>query len=171
MSTQSDWNAYAAAVGTAWGLCASCEPVYSGKKIFRQYNLNRQLLGLPVSLAVPAIETICDCSIADLNYSASVGFPFPPRVLIAGTFPTELPFYIVANCGLGLANPVLKLNIGNFDINLDGPNPTQAWLLKVQTLIGQQPSAVASTVVVRVCNFYGDGRPGPSTLVNSFFTP
>jgi len=46
LSNQADWISYAVAIAGDWDLCANCNPGSSGKKLFRQYNFNRELLGL-----------------------------------------------------------------------------------------------------------------------------
>lgn len=47
---QAPWETYANNINGAWQLCANCQPGAGGKKLFRQVNFNRQLIGLPVNL-------------------------------------------------------------------------------------------------------------------------
>ena len=56
LPNQADWNDYAANIDGEWALCANCTPMSSGKKLFRQYNWNRFLLGKP-TITVPIDNT------------------------------------------------------------------------------------------------------------------
>ena len=51
MSTQAEWDVYADNITDGWDLCANCTRDATGKKLFRQYNFYRTLLGLPIVLS------------------------------------------------------------------------------------------------------------------------
>jgi hypothetical protein len=44
---QSDWESFAETIDGLWQLCANCMPDGGAKKLFRQVNFNRQIMGLP----------------------------------------------------------------------------------------------------------------------------
>jgi hypothetical protein len=49
LADKTPWVTYAATINGEWQLCANCQPESSGKKLFRQYNFNRQSIGLSVA--------------------------------------------------------------------------------------------------------------------------
>lgn len=47
LTNQADWDAYNANISGNWVLCANCVLPNTGKKLYRQYNFYRMILGLP----------------------------------------------------------------------------------------------------------------------------
>lgn len=100
---QTPWVTYAENIADQWQLCASCAPMSSGKKLFRQYNFNRQSIGLSV-VDVP-VDDEEFCEVDEIHWV----FGVDPSLGNIGFF-TEagiyVPTWIQAQVGKVLSNPI-----------------------------------------------------------------
>lgn len=146
MGTQAEWNTYAANVANQWNLCANCEVSQGGKKLFRQYNFNRSLVGLGrIDTPVDDTEVVDQGGIAFQIYLTAFGAP--AGLFINTTFPA--PVWIVAQAGKALGNPLIHFVPGDefrFYLSTD---PTFIWFDNLKTI----PSLVG-------CAFSDTGAPG-----------
>jgi hypothetical protein len=167
MSSQAEWQVYAANIEGEWSLCANCEPGASGKKLFRQYNFNRMLIGLPI-VDSPINNT------EFVNATGQGGITIV-RTLSTGLFRTtwsaiedNLPYYGAGNIGLSMSNPVVEFTADEHEPSTSGP--VHDWILAVAAgLIPGFPNVANQTANVWVCYFAGDGAPGPRLMASILF--
>jgi hypothetical protein len=105
------WITYAAFRGGNWQLCANCQPDAGPKKLYRQYNWNNALAGLPLAAApVDPTETI-SIAVLELQYwnNGPLGGPNAQFTLTPGDY------LIVATAQLGMTvgNPQMTNILGD----------------------------------------------------------
>jgi hypothetical protein len=106
LSDKSPWVTYAANIGGLWQLCANCEPDAGPKKLYRQYNFNRSILGLP-SVSAPIDDTEwAHASDFSIGYEPSTGAP-SDCTFLANYF-SEQDYYLLQT-GQVMANQYIIL--------------------------------------------------------------
>jgi hypothetical protein len=157
LADKAPWVAYATNIVGEWSLCANCMPDGGAKKLFRQYNFNRELIGLPVVIAPVDDTEVCDASMQDVQWVLETGTTFETTIAV---LTSEASFYIVASLGKALANPVIAFNGSDAGVSLTVPNIYSAWVQAVMTSLGffGQPGELFGTVPM--CVFNVSGAPG-----------
>lgn len=142
LADKSPWIGYADNISGQWALCASCMPDEGGKKLFRQYNFNRTILGLNI-VTVP----ISDNAFAEPNLV--VIEDFRPVSIILG-FDNSVGFqWYVFQAGRQLMNPVAGyVGIDEAEVVIPTDPAFAAW------------SAVLDSGGKVYCCFDQDGAPG-----------
>jgi hypothetical protein len=155
IATQADWVTYAANIAGEWDLCANCSPDASGKKLFRQYNFNRTLRGLPI-VNTPVDNTEYAVPASLIFYYVDAADPLGPSLQVSFG-PTGITTIVTAQLGLQNANPSLDTT-GLLPIQTVTAGPLfdfgQQVTMAVCTLNGPQENWVS-------CNQNQDGAPGP----------
>ena len=151
------WAAAAAAYAGEWDLCANCQPDSGAKKFFRQWNFNRQLIGLPILLAplplAPADSPFGLNSTSTDNRSSGV--------YIVDLFvpPPSQDFLIIACVGSRLSNPRVLISPADFSTGLTS-GPVWAYFVSGnQTLMGTPPVGFSSSVAYKTCIAFPNGQP------------
>lgn len=118
LEDKSEWVAMAANIDGSWQLCANCMPDSGPKKLFRMYNFNRQLMGLPLAsmpvdpTEVPFYESL-NCA------GVFTGTPGTPFVILGPTPPYAGALYVIPQ-GYALNNPKWIGDLSQFDTPLTG---------------------------------------------------
>lgn len=145
LPNQADWISYAAAINGEWQLCANCQPESTGKKLFRQYNFNRFLIGLPlVTVPVDATE-FAAVTVFTMNW-----LPFAPGqpISLSADPATTQALYFVVPVNQQLANPAVPVPI-------PGATTIGAGDVGYAALLTIPPFTT-----VQVCVFTTNGAPG-----------
>lgn len=155
LTNQPDWVTWAVEMEGYWDLCANCAPEASGKKIFRQLNFNRSVLGLPALTTPPAFAPPAGLGDLEVNWASHQppGFNF---VLV--TCSVSGPGYGILQAGLVDNNPVLDFTGTVSGIFFEGTAEYDYWttlVLLVAPTVGQDTTA-------KLCWMGIDGVPGRS---------
>jgi hypothetical protein len=158
LPNQADWITYAANIAGNWQLCANCQPDASGKKLFRQYNYNRAILGLPI-VTVPIDATaFAEVTFITAEYVVPPISPLPAVDLNwsgSGDF-----IVLLAQQGAVMANPRLTLDPAFNGVGTIAAPPF-AWVEScVKFLIGLPPPPGSYPIFQQCCIFNLDGAPG-----------
>lgn len=151
------WAAYAAAIEGEWQLCANCMPDGGAKKLYRQYNFNRQRISLPV-VSTPTDDTeVCDAFLIGFRYDGTGG-----GLLCSWECspPPLQDFWCVASVGKSLTNPLIFLPKADNAVDQPGVTPLSVWLENVGKLIGIKFIGLEGTLSTAVCVFTVNGAPG-----------
>jgi hypothetical protein len=144
---QEIWDAYSGNISPEWNLCANCQPDQSGKKLFRQYNFNRRLIGLPtVELPIDDTERCLTSDGSSHLFSSGV-------LEVQINTDAMVNSYLVFQAGDIMSNPVLYVDNVNF-VFVDPALPVY------QYLAGQIPGTV-----LFACTFNEDGAPGKTVEI------
>jgi hypothetical protein len=180
MPTQTDWNNYHAAIALHWALCANCTVPLSGKKLYRQVNLNRSLIGLPVDDIPPAGNPYSilqgGSGYLDTTTSpASVSFDIQ-GVSATGDYAVATavldPSFNRIRLNKALASPLLFAANIAYPHFAPMPDPFGQWLADVNEAagIGYPPGGI--TVLILYCTFLPSGAPGLRRSFNcTYFGP
>lgn len=163
LSTQAAWIAYAATISGKWQLCANCASGVLAKKLFRQYNFNRMLLGL-----APVTVPIDPTAFVDPNIFICELGPFVTRPNVASMEGTTLVppnFYMIANVGLSSRNPFCYLPPDGFGTEYPPGNPIYDFFLAVNTILGTTSGGGTIATNVPCCFFDANGAPGNQLVV------
>jgi hypothetical protein len=154
LTNQTDWEIYAINIAGDWDLCANCEPGLSGKKLFRQYNSNRTIMGL--GLATTPVD--------NTEYAVSGNLEIvllgPPAVavptIVFGADGFAPDVVIQPQCGLALSNP--RITFGTITLGIAYVNgPQFDFGLAVVSALLPGPS---TGTTYASCIWTGDGAPG-----------
>lgn len=158
LSNQAAWDTYAASMFGAWALCANCQPSFAGKKIFRQINFNRRLLGLPLQ-TVPGSSPIH--VFGDVT---PVGiFGMPPGNQVSPFFssgPMAISL-LIPRVGQALGNPSLTFDPAWYGVSSMAGDPFYDWLYATLAFAGFLPLALGDSVSIPICTADLQGNPGP----------
>lgn len=146
LTDKSPWVAYAAAIAGLWRLCANCQPDAAGKKLYRQYNWNRSLIGLP-RVTAPVDGTAYGPAVPAIAEYNPLGLPIGTLGFTQCSSPHA--YYLVVQNGLGLLNPIVHL-AASLDPQLFTLGSTN-W----NALLGLQPATL-----YLACGFDDNGAPG-----------
>ena len=150
LANKAPWLTYAANIAGSWQLCANCEPGSSGKKLYRQYNFNRSLLGLsPVSAPISLSES------SDIHFVNLAIVLFPPwaQYIIVSIDGQPTASLITAQVGAVLTNPGFVFPSFTADLNI--PEGTSAF---------DQLFATRATGAPYFCQCTSEGAPGLKLL-------
>lgn len=163
LPNQETWNEYAGDVAGAWQLCANCAPESTGKKVFRQINFNRQLIGLSplttppgspqrwTALAMSAKMTV---KLSTHVREATLGWASWPR-----------PGWVVSQCGNVQSNPFYQLNLAERGGVLK-TGPGYQWCEDMVDQLGLDVSTVGGqTMAISGCTFDDAGNPSNKILI------
>jgi hypothetical protein len=158
LADQTPWVTYAANIAGEWQLCANCSPESSGKKLYRQYNFNRQLLGLatvisPIDDTEYAQPTEMD---ATFNNSASS----PPQDVISRWLPPTNDPWVVAQVGQIGANPMYHMDEADNDVHRTAGPIFDFYLSICKALALLGPPGTVKTAVFNCCTMMPSGAPG-----------
>ena len=106
------WINYAANIAGEWQLCANCLVDLAGKKLFRQYNFNRQILSL--SLVNAPIDDTATGSISQLLLSWVTNYAPGINAAHVAFLVADADKTAIAQIGLQMGNPAYKLNVADF---------------------------------------------------------
>lgn len=155
--SQSDWDTYAANIDTQWQLCANCTVPLTGKKLYRQYNLNRQLLGLSdVDSPIDNTETAQIEGFDALYYRGPDLIPYVLWEANNG----GADAYLLGQKNLGMANPMVAIPPGSSGPSTITNGPVFDF---VQAMIAGEPLTFFTppdTYYFQACQFTDDGAPG-----------
>ena len=158
LPNQSAWNTLASASADLWQLCANCTPAASGKKLFRQVNFNRFVLGLgnitdPSSLGAPPAVAAGAADI-ELNNPAIPGL----STLVDLLLPSP-PCVYFAQIGQQMANPSWVLDATQLGvIQTDGTS--WEWLKAIVTILWPSAPVGSYYAQVNLCTCSPSGMPG-----------
>jgi hypothetical protein len=113
------WELYNAGGTADWALCANCAPDKGAKKLFRQYNFNRSLIGLGTVLT--PVDLTQGFGFYRPIYFANAG-AWPPIETSINVNLVQYPSYTVLQAGLGLGNPIYR-NLGQTGDNIFTDDP------------------------------------------------
>jgi hypothetical protein len=150
LPTHVPWDIYAENIDGDWDLCASCAPEGTGKKLYRQYNYNRLLLGKEI-VSLPSNVTETSPSPA-----ATMVFVYTNGSLTSfeiGNTSNGSPCYALANIGLAMNNPFIKDDWPEGVTQFSFTSPEFIWASKLP-----RPADVP------MCFFSENGAPGRSAL-------
>lgn len=156
------WVNYAANIDGNWQLCASCQPDSSGKKLFRQYNFNRSILGLS-TVTVPIDDTEFA---ADLGLDATwQQFQFVPgSYVLPVAHPNTDSTFLIAQIGKNLGNPILEWKSA-YDSIFNYSGPAYDWLTSISLfLAGPFPDFGSDFVTWPYCTSTANGAPGLKSI-------
>lgn len=157
LANKTPWTIYASNIAGAWALCANCQPDFGAKKLFRQYNFNRSLVGLGVA-SVPVDDTeVCDAVPSNLVIDTT---GIAPTATLNGGSMTFGAYFAVASSGLSLSNPLAALNTVLFGVPQPLGSVVYSWGDQVMTLAGIASLPGVNFIDVWVCVFNPDGAPG-----------
>lgn len=133
LPNQTAWNLYALSIAGQWDLCANCQPDTGGKKLFRQINYNRTLLGQPLITVPPGTAPAPACAglVVNMAWNNINNWWF----LTGGSLPADDGVQVTARVGQGLGNPSYVLNSAN---NNQGHTvtPLVTWCAAILTALG-----------------------------------
>jgi len=112
---QAPWFTYAAAIADHWQLCANCNPASTGKKLFRQYNFNRHIIGLPPVAAPASYSETSDIAYIEMSL---VIIPPAGSYIIISTDPQPTACLVTAQVGAVLSNPSILIPALAFHVNI-----------------------------------------------------
>jgi hypothetical protein len=161
MSSQAAWNAYALSIGGGWALCANCAPGVQGKKLFRQYNFNRTLMGLAIvdSPIDPTEEA--GFSVTTVRWTDTDS----PTVGIETSEPSR-DCYLCAQLGLGLRNPFTLVTAAQMNIDLTPGDNVYAWVASIMPQILPTLPGTGQATYLRTCLWTPSGLPQFSQLTD-----
>lgn len=163
MSSQLEWNDYALAIAGQWQLCANCAPDVAGKKLFRQYNFNRLLVGKPILLSPIDATEYASTEFISIRYTDYQGL-FPSSVSLDWSPPVSTEI-ITAVLGRSMQNPFVDLT-GLTIVAAIFSGPAFDWAVKVCTSICQ-PDGPA--VAFKCCAQTQNGAPGNSSVASALW--
>lgn len=159
LADKTPWIAYAAAIAGEWALCANCAPAASPKKLFRQYNFNRALQGLPSVIAPPDIS---------LPEPASTGyweiiFDHTANIYIFTDWLNNpgAGYMITTQIGKGIQNNTLYEDPSTYGIPTSSGPAYKAALAIAGNAGGFPPPGQIKTTFIQCCTFNNSGGPGP----------
>lgn len=158
LTGQAAWVNYATTIAGDWDLCANCNPGASGKKLFRQYNFNRVLVGAP-TVTTPIdptasagtlagyVEIILDTSSG--NYIVT-NFEFTPAEVV----------WVTASLNQGMANPLAPVDPSQYGLP-QGSGQLYDFALAMANATGVfPPPGQGRTALIECCTFDSNGAPG-----------
>lgn len=154
---KSDWINYAANISGQWEVCADCSVATTGKKLHRQYNFWRQVLGLPYA-AVPVDPTAVVAAFPNVTSATTSGGTIASVSILgySGTLGDQL----CAQVGKGLANPVLAFTSDVLGGGLFFSGPIFDWVVAISNALDVNDGLQHLNVTVGYCAFGPDGQPG-----------
>lgn len=142
LADQTPWEGYAANITGEWNLCANCEPDAGGKKLYRQYNFNRRILGLPV----------VDVPINDTEHCPSGNWSFAIIGTEDGFFNNgfnPVDTYYLINVGKAMGNPLLLLTAADIPATFPPGSPLYDFM-----------AGLPENQFLTACTMLPDGAPG-----------
>jgi hypothetical protein len=169
LPNQADWETYAANINGDWSLCANCELVLGGKKLFRQYNMNRQAIGLAV-VTVPVLNT-------EYSETRVDGFDwFGPGIgnswfCVGGIIPVPDIEWLQFQMGRVQANELVAVTPAN-SVGSITAGPLFQALQAVALFLSTGGAIPANTfLTIPACQFTDTGAPGVKQGIGmSFFS-
>jgi hypothetical protein len=159
--TQQAWDILNATL-SGWTLCGCVADVTTGQTLFRNTNINRQILDLNPLLG-PTVLTPPDTGTV-IEMLRNV----PDNVYTVFTDPTANPIVILFRVGLGLQNPWIEYPSGVISHNypLNDPDFAAAF-----AALGVDPATlpIGSSFQMPYCTMSPEGYPGQSSSVNFVF--
>lgn len=157
LSDKSPWENYAAEIDGDWNLCATCSPVLGGKKLFRQYNLNRQRIGKAWVDAPEAGATsapVLDTVVTFDNVNPSETF----TLVELEEFDVDVLYLTPMNTNAYFA-PILKITSANYGYVSPADPNTAAFVQACRPwfTVNDPPN---HSGIFTVCGFLKDGSPG-----------
>lgn len=162
MSTQLEWENYAVDIAGEWDLCANCEPALAGKKLFRQLNFNRVLIGLPIVLSPPNPGAFSIAALLTFDFNNLV--PLPYCTVDANLDPTLVGFSAV-QMGKVLGNPSTTFNLVDITgFKFPGDKMYDFGVILASQL-GLWAAVGDNSKTVSCCNSDDDGTPGRKSML------
>lgn len=157
LSNKAEWVTYAANIDGHWNTCANCALEATGKKLFRQYNYNRNLIGL-APVTVPLDDTEYTDSFLHNVVWAPDGMPAFVQLFGGGGGLAYGDILCVANLGLSLANPIGSFTIADIVSTIVISGPFFEWVVKIMTLFPTELDGPGESF--DICFFKSSGAPG-----------
>jgi hypothetical protein len=160
LPNEADWELYAANIENEWSLCANCRGDGSGKKLFRQFNFYRSLLGLgtiTVPLDNEAIGPSGNCDASGI-YTPLGGWVFPSGQFVVYGAPATM----IAQVGLTLRNPLVTGITDEIGPFIPGTQEYSFWLAVVEAYWPTLPAEGMYSMTSTVCICDSLGTPGVS---------
>lgn len=158
---KSPWITYALNINGEWGLCATCQPDFGAKKLYRQYNFNRQILGL-ASVDAPIDNTeFCDESYDtfDVDIRSPGG-----SMLCDNSSGTLTGVVVMASCGQSMLNPWVLFPPSLPDATFFDPAPQWQWGVDCCSALHMGGLPSGSERNAMLCYFKLSGAPGTPNL-------
>ena len=155
------WLDYNEFLNGNWSPCYNCTEAASAKKLYRQYNYNRSLIGLT------AVSAPIDPSEEAPEPLGLVTFintpPSPPTsaTIVAGPSPATI--YVVAQENLGLLNPIKLITGAEIGSGVISPGATLDFLEAWYAFLGGVYTGGFDDVTGVQCFFTPNGTPGART--------
>lgn len=154
---QGEWITYAANIAGEWGLCANCQPDSAAKKLYRQYNFNRQAIGAgTVNVPIDATE-ICDGQFGNCYWQQAGLSSF---VSYQGTAPTALTMWVMVTTGQAKGNVVVPVSQAAFLTNSLPGTADYNSFVTIANALGWPTPPPSSVAFPQCCYFTTNGAPG-----------
>lgn len=162
-TSQDAWNDYADTIEGEWQLCANCQPESIGKKLYRQYNFNRRLLGLSVA-DVPIDGTECaeQGSLYVVWHGYGDGTPTSVTWEVSG-----VPSTCYLNPSAGMSGKIpLFFNNAYAGGTYYAESPVFTWINSVVAAVyGVPPPSSEPIIGLQCCTFTANGAPGITVTI------
>lgn len=154
---KSPWVTYAANIAGDWDLCANCQPDDGAKKLYRQYNFNRTLLGLTNTAApVDNSEFYSDALNAVTLFT---GGGFDVVIWRTNQDPQEVGT-VFASVGHSLSNPSVTIPGDPANMLYFPGDPQYIWSYAVAAALGYAGQQVPEGTQFPTCYTTPNGAPG-----------
>lgn len=157
LPNQLDWINFSLYLDPDWGLCANCVLPATGKKLYRQYNFNRNIsTRLTVGTPVDAGEF---CSLNGIEAYLFLNAPTADYDVII-TSESIGGDWVVAQVGLALLNPIHKFPGASGFYSGPMTDATGQWYLAILAAMGIVIIPGNHDYTVNICPFATEGTPG-----------
>lgn len=158
LPNKADWNAYALNILGSWQLCANCDVELSGKKLFRQINLNRQTMGLTIETAPIDPTEFSQVDVFQLNLITDTGTGITSAW--ARNDSTIEDAWVQASLGLSLLNPFGQILAADWNNYVTSGTTWDTVFAIVSSAVAFPAPGTTNILVPTTCHWTNDGAPG-----------
>ena len=155
---QPSWVTYAAAIENEWNLCANCQPDSGAKKLFRQYNFNRRLLGLTIQLVAPSGAPFAD--VGDIGVFWVIDDSTGDNFVSVDFDVSGNNDWLCIQIGKRLANPLFQLDPAINGVDFSSGPVYDFWTQLYLSCRSVPPAGSDDELDLFACVFTTDGAPG-----------
>lgn len=157
LTNQATWDELAAATAGTWALCANCHPESSGKKLYRQINFNRALMGKARTDTPPAQppSQVTNASFLGYTHEAGVG---NDNAFYNITDNTQ-DIWCSINCGQQQANPLARLAGATVNTNFPPGTAIYNFITACIGFLGTLDNPSTGDIFPQACCWNDDGFP------------
>lgn len=163
LSNKAPWEDYAIFLDGQWELCANCDPDEDAQRLYRQYNYNRVMQSVPVTLVPIDGSEVQSQAITDLQYypNANAGLPLALYDL-ATTSPGVGATAVIS---AAWQNPFQFLSDTNNGVVLFPTDAEFPFVQAVARAVVPNPPVGTTRSSVKLCTWAPNGTPGLSAIV------